>query len=135
MASSAEDVERLLAQCSVPFESVSSGTWLVHIATGQAPAVLRLESPVLLLQVDIGAVALADSQQRAAFYQRLLELNATGLLHASYGLEKGHVVLGAALELENLDSNELAAVLADLGLALSEHLPELSTLISTSSQS
>jgi hypothetical protein len=36
--------------------------------------------------------------------------------------------LTAALELQNLNSNELAAVLSDLEQALSEHVPDLVAL-------
>ena len=37
-------------------------------------------------------------------------------------------VLTAALELQNLDTNELEAVLSDLDMALSEHVPALVSL-------
>ena len=37
-------------------------------------------------------------------------------------------MLTAALELQNLDANELAAVLGDLDMALSEHVPSLVAL-------
>ncbi len=46
-------------------------------------------------------------------------------MHASYGLEGGTVVLSAALELENLDMNELEAILSDIDLALARHVPAL----------
>jgi hypothetical protein len=38
-------------------------------------------------------------------------------------------MLSAALELESLDMNELEAVLADMGMALSEHVPTLKGMI------
>ncbi|HTV21524.1 MAG TPA: hypothetical protein VMG12_22705, partial [Polyangiaceae bacterium] len=56
------------------------------------------------------------------------ELNASGLLHAAFGIESGQIVLTAALELQNLDMNELEAVLADLDVALAEHVPNLVSL-------
>jgi Tir chaperone family protein CesT len=58
----------------------------------------------------------------------LLELNASGLLHAAFALEAGNIVLTSALEVESLDPNELEAVLADMDIALSEHVPALSKL-------
>ena len=60
--------------------------------------------------------------------RRLLELNASGLLHAAFGIDSGQILLSAALELQNLDTNELEAVLADLDLALAEHVPGLVSL-------
>jgi hypothetical protein len=49
-------------------------------------------------------------------------------MHASYGIEAGTVVLSAALELENLDMNELEAILSDIDLALARHVPVLHDL-------
>ena len=56
---------------------------------------------------------------------RLLEYNATDLMHVSYGIEGETVVLSAALALENLDLNELEATLSDVDLALARHVPVL----------
>jgi hypothetical protein len=43
-------------------------------------------------------------------------------VHASYGIEDKHVVLSSALELENLDFNEIQATLDEIDLALAQHL-------------
>ena len=57
--------------------------------------------------------------------RKLLELNARQLVHATYGLDDGHVVLSSALELENLDFNELQATLDEIDMALAQQLPGL----------
>jgi hypothetical protein len=62
-------------------------------------------------------------------FRKLLELNATELLHASYAVDGDFIVLGSALELDNLDLNELEAVLADLDMAVSEHVVALHDLV------
>jgi len=46
-------------------------------------------------------------------------------VHAAYGVEGSTIVLSAALELKNLDLNELEAVLADLDMALANQVPKL----------
>ncbi|MGE5783029.1 MAG: CesT family type III secretion system chaperone [Myxococcales bacterium] len=125
MTKTREDVERILESRERFFTSLDDGTIMIPLAPEQAPAMLRVEPPVVLLQVNIGEPTFDSDASAAAFYRRLLELNATGLLHASYGIEAGHVVLSSALELENLDANELEAALADLALALVEHIPSL----------
>ena len=66
-----------------------------------------------------------DSAHQTRFYRQLLEYNATDLMHISYGIANGNVVLTAALELENLDLNELEATLSDVDLALARHVPVL----------
>jgi hypothetical protein len=134
MTKTREDVERLLESRDRHFELMDDGTIVVPLVPGQAPAMLRVEPPVIVLQVNIGEVAFADVTREVAFYKRLLELNATGLLHASYGLEGARVVLSSALELDNLDPNELEAALADLGMALVEHVPSLRSMASAATK-
>ena len=134
MTKTREDVERLLESRDRHFELMDDGTIVVPLVPGQAPAMLRVEPPVIVLQVNIGEVAFADATREVAFYKRLLELNATGLLHASYGLEGDRVVLSAALELDNLDPNEIEAALADLGMALVEHVPSLRSMASAATK-
>jgi hypothetical protein len=134
MTKTREDVERLLESRDRPFQILDDGTIVVPLAPGQAPAMLRVEPPVVLMQVNIGAMAFVDDAHAAAFYRRLLELNASGLLHAAYGIEADRVVLSAALELDNLDPNELEAALADLAMAVSQHVPALRTMVSAATK-
>lgn len=134
MTKTREDVERMLESRDRRFEAMDDGTLVVPLVPGQAPAMLRVETPVIVVQVNIGEVAFPDQAREVAFYRRLLELNAMGLLHASYGLEGRRVVLSAALELDNLDPNELEAALADLALALVEHVPSLRTMVSAATR-
>ena len=61
---------------------------------------------------------------REGLFQRLLELNSE-LMHSSYGLSEGRVVLSGAQELQNLDLNEFQAVLDDMTMALDTHLATL----------
>ena len=90
---------------------------------------IRSAASALTAAILAGAMdGLADDARSARFMRRLLELNANGLLHAAFGISAGQVVLTAALELQNLDMNELEAVLADLDLALAEHVPGLISL-------
>lgn len=134
MTKTREDVERLLESRERHFEVLDDGTIVVPLVPGQAPALLRVEPPVIVIQVAIGEVRFADDSKASAFYKRLLELNARDLLHASYGIDGDRVVLSAALELDNLDMNELEAALADLGMALVEHVPSLRTMVSAATK-
>jgi sugar diacid utilization regulator len=125
MARTREDIERDLEARGRHFQVLDDGTIIVPLVPGQAPAMLRVEPPVVFMQVNIGEVSFTGDTKAIAFYRKLLELNATSLMHASYGLEGERIVLSAALALDNLDSNELEAALADLALALVEQLPQL----------
>ena len=101
---------------------------MLSLGANLPPAALLLVPPVLVVQVAIGP-APKDDVAAAPIYKKLLELNASALLHAAYGLENEQIVLAAALELENLDLNELEAVLADIDVALSEHVPALRGMV------
>ena len=62
---------------------------------------------------------------REELYRTLLSLNTTDMVHGAFGLEGDTVVVIHALELENLDLNELEAALSDVDLALARHVPIL----------
>jgi hypothetical protein len=68
-----------------------------------------------------------EDDRQLALYRRLLELNANDLVHGSYGLEDGEVVISDTLELETLDFEEFRASLESLTLAVTSHGPELAT--------
>lgn len=124
MLANRDDIERYLEWSSRPFSKLDDVT-LVTLAPRQPPAILRVQPPVLLIQVEIGKAEFGSPQREAAFYRKLLELNTTDLLHASYGLDGNLVQLSAALELGHLDENELEAALSDVTLALVNHVPVL----------
>lgn len=129
MALSLEDIEGSLQKLERRFEKLDDGTLLVFMGTGLPPVALRVAPPVLVLQVAITDAPTGDVQAHAALYRRLLELNANDLVHAAYGIEKDRVVLAAALDLDNLGFTELEAVLADMDMALANHIPELHALL------
>jgi hypothetical protein len=48
------------------------------------------------------------------------------MIHGAFGIEDDSVVIVHALELENLDFNELQAVIDDVSMAISKHYASLS---------
>jgi len=127
-----EDLESYLIRSELDFEELADGMWIVRADSGEgAPPpgphttiVVSYTPPVLLLRAGIRE-APEDSAARERLFGRLLELNATDLMHGSYGLEDGEVVLSDTLELENLDFSEFRASLESLSLALTSHHDEL----------
>lgn len=126
MPRTAEDVENYLLQLDRRFEN-DAGTYLVSGGRDAPPIAIRVDPPVVAVRVAIGPVP-ADQEHQTRLFRRLLEYNATDLMHASYGIDADTVVLSAALELENLDMNELEAILSDIDLALARHVPVLHDL-------
>jgi len=129
MIQSNEDLEGYLSRLERRFERAEDGTYLLSMGADRPLVALRVAAPVLVAQVDIGQ-APADDATAAPLFRKLLVLNATALVHAAYGIEGSTIVLSAALELKNLDLNELEAVLADLDMALANQVPTLRELSS-----
>jgi hypothetical protein len=125
----ASDVEAYLRRLDRAFEKVSEDTFVVGLGPGQPPAVMKLSGPVLVAQVDVAEAPSKNPSLEARLFRRLLELNATDLMYVAFGIENDRIVIDAALELSTLDMNELDGVLANLDLAIAEHVPHLREIV------
>lgn len=126
MPRTTEDVETYLMQLDRRFE-LDQGTYVLSAAKGAGTIAIRVVPPIVAIRVAIGPVP-TDGSHQIRLFHKLLELNASDLMHASYGIENGTIVLSAALELDNLDQNELEAALSDIDLALARHIPILHSI-------
>jgi hypothetical protein len=122
MAKTNDDLESFLSRLGRPFEQTEEGVFLVSVAPNQPAVALRMAPPVVVMQVPVGEL---PAPPPVELLLQLLRYNAVDLLHASYGVSDGSIVLAAALEADNLDSNELEAALADIAMALNSHVPVL----------
>jgi hypothetical protein len=129
MIRQSEDLEAELTRLDRKYQRLDDGTLLVSVGPGRPPIAMRVAPPVLVLQVVVGSLVKRDSADQAKLFRRLLELNASSLLHSSFGLEGDSIVLAAALALESVDPNEIEAALADMDMALAEHVPALRELV------
>ena len=121
------DVEAYLGRLNRRFSAVEGqeGTFLIHSSDRMPPIALRVDPPLVVFRVHIGDAPKTD---HLALYRKLLELNASAIVHSSFGLEGDRIVLCSALELENLDFNELEATLDELDMTLVQQVPVLSEL-------
>ena len=119
-----EDVESFLLRTEQDFDEVEEGMWIVNTARDGAGLVIHYSPPVLLFRLKVLDVP-GDEDRCIELYRRLLELNATDLVHGAYGLEEGDVILSDTLELENLDFNEFQATIDSLQLAVASHVEDL----------
>ena len=129
---STKDVEAYLLRMGRRFHEVGEGTWIVRGEREEAVAVSCAE-PLVFCRVGVGPAPAPGTAGREALFERLLTLNASVLVHAAYGLDGQTVVLAAALPLENLDYNELEALLAELDMAATQQLPELRATLGSAS--
>jgi hypothetical protein len=125
-----KDVEAYLLRSGRRYRAVDSPegqrrTFFVDSGPGKPPVAVLVDPPLVVLRVHIGDLAGTDGPGEATLFRQLLEFNARQLVHASYGLEDKHVVLSSALELENLDFNEIQATLDEIDVALAQQLSQL----------
>lgn len=120
-----EDVESYLLRTGLDHHEISEGMWLVQANTDGAGIVLHYSPPLVVFRLKVMDLP-GDENRCAGLFRRLLELNATDLVHAAYALEQGDVILTESLEAENLDFNELQATLDSFQMALASHFDALS---------
>ena len=107
-------------------EEIEEGLWVLSPEGDGGRVVVDYEPPVVVIRINIMDLPSKD-KKRSELMKRLLELNATDLVHGSYGLEGSNVVLTDALQLENIDFNEFQASIDSITLALGQHLPALAS--------
>ena len=123
-----DDIEgwlnRLTAE-GASFTEVESGLWVVK-PNGELDFsfVVHYSPPVVLLRVKVMTLP-SNADAAATLNRRLLELNATDLVHGSYGIESESIVMTEALELSHLDFEEFLAAYESITVALASHLREL----------
>lgn len=114
-----------LASEGASYTEVEPGLWAIQPGGAlDMTVVVHHSPPVVVLRVKVMSLP-SSTQEADALCRRLLELNATDLLHGSYGIQQGEIVLTEALELAHLDYEEFLASYESITLALASHLREL----------
>jgi hypothetical protein len=123
-----EDIEGFLDRLTADgasYSEVEPGLWVVK-PSGELDfsVVVHFSPPVVLLRVKVMTLP-TDRATLATLSRRLLELNASDLVHGSYGIEEDSIVMTEALELSHLDYEEFLAAFESITVALASHLREL----------
>ena len=125
-----EDVESFLDRLSnegASYTEEEPGLWVVRPGGAlDIAVVVHYSPPVVVLRVKVMDLP-SDESRVATLSRRLLQLNASDLVHGSYGIEREAIVLTEALELGHLDYEEFLAAYEGMTLALASHLRELAT--------
>jgi hypothetical protein len=125
-----EDIEGWLNRLSAEgptFNELEPGLWVIK-PEGELDfsVVVNFSPPVVLLRVKVMTLP-SNADAAATLNRRLLELNATDLVHGSYGIEQNSIVMTEALELSHLDYEEFQAAYESITVALASHLREIGT--------
>ena len=118
---------RLSAEEALAYSEIEEGLWVIKPG-GELDfdVVVHYSPPVVLFRVKVMEVP-SDDGREAELNRRLLELNASDLVHGSYGIAGDSIVLNEGLELSHLDYEEFLAAYESMTLALASHLRELVT--------
>lgn len=123
-----DDLESFLVRLGAEgasYSEVEPGMFVIRPGgTPDAQVVVTLTPPVLLMRMNVMPMP-ADTETAARLTRRLLELNATDLVHGAYGISADDIILTEALELANLDFSEFLAAYESMTLALASHVREL----------
>ena len=123
-----DDIESFLDRLGaegVSYAELEPGLWLVKPGGAlDLDLVVHYSPPVVLLRVKVMTCP-SEGDRCAELNRRLLELNATDLLHGSYGIEQDSIVLTEALELSHLDYEEFQSTYESMTMALVSHMREL----------
>ncbi len=125
-----EDVESYLDRVAAEgatYREIEPGLWVVRPGGAlDLDVVVNYSPPVVVIRVKVMTIPEND-ERCAGLNRRLLELNATDLIHGSYGIEADAIVLTEAMELSHLDFDEFLATYESMTMALTSHLRELVT--------
>jgi hypothetical protein len=118
-----EKLESYLLDLSLTYEKQSDDIWIINGEDkGLENVVIMLEDPIVIIRVKVMNIPAGN---KVDFYEELLKLNASDLVHGAYAIEGNSVLLVDTLEGETMDLEELQASFDAMGLALAQHYKKL----------
>ncbi|MCL2175721.1 MAG: YbjN domain-containing protein [Treponema sp.] len=117
-------IEQYLIDLMITYQQMGQDMWLLdddeHSLHGVA--IMQIENLVI---IRAGVMDVPKSNH-LELYTKLLELNASDVIHGAYALDKGKVVLIDTLQYESMDRGDFQASLDSFSMALADHYPILS---------
>ena len=119
-----DKLESYLIDLNVQYDQKEDNLWVISDDERSLQNVLvTIDDPVVTITVSVMEV---PGNNREEFFEKLLSLNATDMIHGAYAIEGDNVVLVDTLEGATMDIEELQASLDAIGLALTQHYKVLS---------
>lgn len=117
-------IEQYLIDMMLSYRELDTNLWLVDDEEhGVEEVVIAYAAPLVIFR---SVVMNAPNENRLELFTKLLELNATDVVHVAYGLDDERIVLLDTLEYDTMDYTEFRATLDAFSVALVQHYPVLS---------
>jgi len=117
-------IEQYLIDLTLSYQQIGPNLWLLDDEEQSLHGVAVMQAePLVIVRAEIMDV---PKNNVLELYTKLLELNATDVIHGAYALENQKIVLLDTLEYDTMDLGELRAVLDSFSFALIQHYPILS---------
>jgi hypothetical protein len=117
-------IEQYLIDLKLSYEEIGHNIWFLDDSdNGFEGIAIMLNEPLVVFRSTLMDI---PKDNQADLFTKLLELNASDLIHGAYAIQAGKVILVDTLEYENMDTNEFRATLDAFSLAMTQHYPVLS---------
>jgi len=117
-------IEQYLIDLMITYQQVDKNIWLLddeeHFLQGVA---VMYAEPLVIVRVEVMEV---PKKNHLELYTKLLELNASDVIHGAYAIDKNKIILLDTLQYETMDRDDFRATLDSFTLALTSHYPILS---------
>jgi len=117
-------IEQYLIDLMITFRQVGDNLWLLEDEDHSLQGVAVMQAnPMVIVRAEIMDI---PKNNPLELYTKLLELNASDIIHGAYALYNKKIVLVDTLHYDTMDYEDFRAVLDSFSLALTEHYPVLS---------
>jgi hypothetical protein len=121
---SPDKLESYLVRLSLTFQRGGPATWVIaDPQKGLDNLLVALADPLVIMRMNVMP---APAKGRERFYEELLRLNASDMVHGAYAIEGNGVIIIDTLESDTMDIEEFEASLDAIGLAVAQHYRILS---------
>jgi hypothetical protein len=117
-------IEQYLIDLMITYQQVDKNLWLLddEERSLQGVAVMQAE-PLVIIRAEVMDV---PKNNILELFTKLLELNASDVIHGAYALDKNKIVLLDTLQYETMGNEDFRATLDSFSMALTDHYPILS---------
>lgn len=114
-----DKVETYLIELEISYEEIAPSTYLIDDQVRGLPGVVvYVEEPIVIARTTVMPVPKKDNKE---FFETLLKLNSSDIVHGAYGIDGDDIVIVDTFEYETMDKSEFEATLDAIGMALSRH--------------